>query len=73
MREEYLKISGLENSATKLEIKKAYRKLSKKDHPDLSTYPEATEKFIETDTAYDYLTGKDNFESPLKPLVLVTR
>ena len=36
---------GLDKNATQDEIKKAYRKLSKKYHPDLNHEPGAEEKY----------------------------
>ncbi|WP_425389843.1 J domain-containing protein [Ekhidna sp.] len=68
MKEHYLAKLGLKAGASKTEIKKAYRKLSKKYHPDLSKDPNATEKFIEIDKAYDYLldyrSEKDHHTAP---------
>ncbi|WP_424962778.1 DnaJ domain-containing protein [Ekhidna sp.] len=60
MREHYLKILSLRPGATEAEIKKAYRSLSKKYHPDISKEPNAVKKFIEIDRAYDYLVNKKN-------------
>ena len=60
MRDSQLKVLGLNHSATEADIKKAYRRLSKKYHPDLSKDPNATEKFIAIDKAYDYLTNPEN-------------
>ena len=45
---EYYSILGLNDGATADEVKKAYRKMSKKYHPDLnSNNKQAEEKFIE--------------------------
>lgn len=43
-------------SATTLEIKKAYRKLANKYHPDRNDSPEAVEKFQHIQEAYDVLS-----------------
>ncbi|MEQ8531555.1 MAG: DnaJ domain-containing protein [Imperialibacter sp.] len=51
----YLTILELETGATKNDIKKAYRRLSKKYHPDLNKSPEAHQKFIELTEAYTFL------------------
>jgi len=52
----YLEILELQPGATKEEIKKSYRRLSKKYHPDVSKDDEATEKFIAINEAYKFLT-----------------
>ncbi|WP_109829818.1 DnaJ domain-containing protein [Reichenbachiella versicolor] len=57
MREHYLNILNLHPSATEDEIKSAYRKLSKRYHPDLNQAADAKSKFIEIKEAYDYLTS----------------
>lgn len=49
---------GLENSATPLEIKKNYRLLAAKYHPDKNKDPEAAAKFILITEAYDVLSNK---------------
>lgn len=46
----------LENTATQDDIKKSYRKLSMRWHPDRNKAPEATEKFKEISTAYAILS-----------------
>lgn len=52
----YLTILELEPGATKNDIKKAYRRLSKIYHPDLNKSPEAHQKFIELTEAYTFLS-----------------
>ena len=47
---------GVERGATQEDIKKAYRKLSMRWHPDKNPAPEATEKFKELSIAYDILS-----------------
>ncbi|MCT4333906.1 DnaJ domain-containing protein [Paracoccus sp. YLB-12] len=46
---------GLTRSATDADIKKAYRKIAKTDHPDLNPDAAATERFKAASSAYDLL------------------
>ena len=46
---------GVSENATVAEIKKAYRTLAKKYHPDINKTPEAEEKFKEINAAYEVL------------------
>lgn len=53
---DYYKVLGLEKTASNEEIKKAYRKLAKKYHPDRnSNNSESTKKFKEVSAAYEVL------------------
>lgn len=49
---DYYKILGLEKKATDSEIKKAYRKLALKLHPDKNGAPKATDAFKKVSQAY---------------------
>uniref|UniRef100_A0A7S3Z979 J domain-containing protein n=1 Tax=Lotharella globosa TaxID=91324 RepID=A0A7S3Z979_9EUKA len=52
---DFYKILGVSRSATEREIKSAYRKLTKKWHPDRNKAPDASEKYTEINAAYDCL------------------
>lgn len=54
-KRDYYDVLGIDKNASQDEIKKAYRKLSKKYHPDISDDPQADEKFKEVSEAYDTL------------------
>lgn len=54
-KRDYYEVLGISKSATDEEIKKAYRTLAKKYHPDVSSEPNAAEKFKEVQEAYDVL------------------
>ncbi len=52
---DYYKILGIEKTADKDQIRKSYRKLAKKYHPDVSKEPNAEERFKEVKEAYEVL------------------
>ena len=54
-KRDYYEVLGLNKSASKDEIKSAYRRLAKKYHPDLNHEPGAADKFKEVQEAYDIL------------------
>jgi curved DNA-binding protein len=56
---DYYKILGVERSAPEDAIKKAYRKLARKYHPDVSKEKDAEEKFKEVSEAYEVLKDAD--------------
>jgi curved DNA-binding protein len=52
---DYYKIMGLNRGASQDEIKRAYRKLARKYHPDVSKEPDAEAHFKEVGEAYEVL------------------
>uniref|UniRef100_A0A1I7Y424 J domain-containing protein n=1 Tax=Steinernema glaseri TaxID=37863 RepID=A0A1I7Y424_9BILA len=56
MGKDYYKILGVARGASDDEIKKAYRKMALKFHPDKNQEPGASEKFKECAEAYDVLS-----------------
>ncbi|MGB3281467.1 MAG: DnaJ C-terminal domain-containing protein [Methylovirgula sp.] len=54
MRDPYT-VLGVTKSADMAEVKKAYRRLAKKFHPDQSKDPKAKDKFAEVSSAYEIL------------------
>ncbi len=52
---DYYQTLGVSREASPEEIKKAYRKLAMKHHPDVATEPDAGEKFKQINEAYEVL------------------
>ncbi|MDY6822016.1 MAG: molecular chaperone DnaJ [Deferribacterota bacterium] len=59
MKKDYYDILGVNRNASQEEIKKAYRKLALKYHPDQNDDPKATEIFREASEAYAVLSDPE--------------
>jgi len=58
-KQSYYKVLGVDEKASKQEIKKAFRKLAVHYHPDKNDSPDAEEKFREIAEAYEILSDDD--------------
>jgi molecular chaperone DnaJ len=55
---EFYERLGVDKNASQDEIKKAYRKMSKKYHPDINKDPGAEDKYKEVQEAYETLSDE---------------
>jgi DnaJ-related protein SCJ1 len=60
---DYYKILSVSRTASAADIKRAYRKLSLKYHPDKNSSPDAATKFAEIAQAYDVLSDPEKREA----------
>ena len=58
-KRDYYEVLGVDKSADEKTIKKAYRKLARKYHPDVCDEPDAEDKFKEVSEAYAVLSDGD--------------
>lgn len=58
-KKDYYEILGVPKDASQEDIKKAYRVLAKKYHPDVCKEPNANERFAEIQVAYDCLSDPE--------------
>ena len=56
---DYYKVLGVDRDIEQAELKKAYRKLARKYHPDVSKEANAEERFKEVNEAYEVLGDKE--------------
>ena len=56
---DYYEILGLERSAEQGDVKKAFRRLARSVHPDVSDAPDAEERFREVVEAYEVLSNPE--------------
>jgi len=56
---DYYKVLGVERTASDDEIKKAFRRLARKHHPDLSKAPDAAVRMQELNEAHEVLRDKE--------------
>lgn len=56
MSSDYYEILGVDRDASPEQIKKAYRRMAMKMHPDVSNEPDADEKFKQVQEAYEVLS-----------------
>lgn len=61
-KRDYYEVLGVEKGVTEEQLKKAYRRLAAKYHPDVSTEPDAEDRFKEINEAYEVLSDAEKRE-----------
>ncbi len=56
---DYYEVLGVPRNASQEDIKKAFRRLARQYHPDVSKEPDAEERFKEINTAYEVLNDAE--------------
>ncbi|KAH8315532.1 hypothetical protein KR059_000724, partial [Drosophila kikkawai] len=58
MGKDYYEILGIERNASSEEVRKAYKLMALRYHPDKNNHPQAEDKFKEVAAAYEILSDK---------------
>ncbi|XP_016959467.1 dnaJ homolog subfamily B member 4 [Drosophila biarmipes] len=59
MGKDYYKILGIERNASSDDVKKGYRRMALRYHPDKNDHPQAEEHFKEVVAAFEVLSDKE--------------
>ncbi|EDV97496.1 dnaJ homolog subfamily B member 4 [Drosophila grimshawi] len=62
MGKDYYNILGIKRTANDHEIKKGYKRMALKYHPDKNDHPQAAERFQEVAAAFEVLSNKEKRE-----------